>query len=64
MSETTKKSAKPTGAAQKTAIGVVFIFLGVVAVLGWWPQVIDALKGLSGLVLILFGALAILVARQ
>lgn len=47
----------------KVIVGVVFIVLGVSAVILWWPSLISLIKGCVGLFLIMVGAITIAIAK-
>ena len=48
----------------KTAIGIMFIFIGLLAVIGWWNELITVIKGCIGVLLIFAGAIAIAIAKE
>jgi hypothetical protein len=48
----------------KVILGLVFLALGVLAVIGWWPQLKDLIKGCIGLFLILAGVITLAIARE
>ena len=48
----------------KVIIGIVFIIIGLVAVISWWPNLLVLFKGCIGLFLIMAGAIAIAIAKE
>ncbi len=48
----------------KVILGLVFLALGVWAVIGWWPQLKDVVKGCIGLFLILAGIITLAIAKE
>ena len=48
----------------KVLIGVVFIIIGLSAVISWWPNLLALLKGFIGLLLIMAGAITIAIAKE
>jgi len=63
-----EKEEKKTSEALKTIgkiiLGVIFIILGIWAVIGWWKSVGTVFKGCIGLFLILAGAITIAIAKE
>jgi len=50
--------------ALKIALGIVFILIGVVLFIRWWPSFLVVLKGCLGPFLIFAGIIAIAIARE
>lgn len=48
----------------KLIVGLTFVFLGIVAVLRWWTDVMIMLKGSIGVMVILLGALVLSLAKD
>ena len=65
MAETAKKQSKDSSkAAGKVILGIIFIILGILATVKWWPQLIEVFQGCIGLLLVLVGAITIAIARD
>jgi hypothetical protein len=52
------------GTILKVLLGLVFLALGVLAVIGWWIQLKDLIKGGIGLFLILAGIITLAIAKE
>ncbi|MFO8053498.1 MAG: hypothetical protein R6U54_06040 [Candidatus Omnitrophota bacterium] len=65
MAEEQKKKG---GAAVKTALkiilGLIFIGLGIWAIVAWWSSLLVVIKGCIGLFAILAGAITIAIAKE
>ncbi len=48
----------------KVIVGVIFIILGLAAVIYWWKELVDLIRGFIGLFLIMIGAIAIIIAKK
>lgn len=48
----------------KVILGIVFLALGVLAILRWWPQLLMIIKGCIGLFLILAGIITLAIAKE
>ncbi|MCP4652003.1 MAG: hypothetical protein GY858_01285 [Candidatus Omnitrophica bacterium] len=48
----------------KTAIGLTFVLLGIIAILTWWSDVMGVLRGSIGVFVVLVGALIITLAGE
>lgn len=48
----------------KVILGIVFLALGVLAILKWWPQLLMIIKGCIGLFLILAGVITLAIAKE
>ena len=60
-----KKSASELAkTVLKMILGVVLIALGVVAVVVWWQDLLNLIKGGIGLFLVLVGLITIAIARD
>jgi hypothetical protein len=55
---------KVLGTIFKVLLGLVFLALGVLAVIGWWTQLKDLIKGSIGLFLILAGIITLAIAKE
>ena len=44
----------------KIILGAVFVILGVLGVLRWWPQLLDIVKGAIGITVLLVGLLIVM----
>lgn len=66
MPETKEKccSSKAVATLLKFVLGLVLVVLGILAVLGWWGNLIIVFKGCAGLFLILAGLIALAVAKE
>ncbi len=61
--ESQAKTGSPAKTAIKVIIGVVLVVLGLAAVIYWWPELRDLIKGCLGLFLIMVGAIVIAIAK-
>lgn len=52
------------GTIFKVILGLVFLVLGVWAIIGWWPQVWTMIRGCIGLFLILAGIITLAIAKE
>lgn len=59
-----KKTGGNSKALVKVLIGVVLIIIGLLAVIGWWKDLVVLFKGGIGLILIMAGAIAIAIAKE
>lgn len=48
----------------KVILGLVFLALGALAIIRWWPQLLDVVKGCIGLFLILAGIITLAIAKE
>lgn len=48
----------------KVVLGLAFLLLGAIAILKWWPQLVDLVKGCIGLFLILAGIITLAIAKE
>jgi cell division septal protein FtsQ len=48
----------------KTAVGLIFIFFGLLAVFAWWQSLLTVIKGCLGIFLILIGAVVVAIAKE
>jgi hypothetical protein len=48
----------------KVILGLAFLVLGVLALLRWWPQLLEIVKGCIGLFLILAGIITLAIAKE
>jgi hypothetical protein len=48
----------------KVILGIVFLVLGVLAILKWLPQLLMIIKGCIGLFLILAGIITLAIAKE
>jgi len=48
----------------KIILGIVFIALGVLAIIFWWPSLKTVFKGSIGIILILAGAITLAIAKD
>ncbi|MFA5310754.1 MAG: hypothetical protein WC355_00315 [Candidatus Omnitrophota bacterium] len=48
----------------KVILGLVFLGLGVAAILRWWPALLMIIKGSIGLFLILAGIITLAIAKE
>lgn len=44
--------------------GVVLIILGFWAIIAWWDNLVELIKGCAGIVLVLLGALIVVISRK
>ncbi len=73
MAEEIKKEEKPCCCADgkkmfstllKVVLGLVFLGLGVAAILRWWKLLLMIVKGCIGLFLILAGVITLAIAKE
>lgn len=64
MAEEKKKGSVAAKAALKVILGLIFIALGVWAVIVWWPHLWTVVRGCVGLFAILAGAITIAIAKE
>ena len=55
---------KALGTILKVALGLVFLGLGVMAILRWWALLLIIVKGCIGLFLILAGIITLAIAKE
>jgi hypothetical protein len=48
----------------KVVLGIAFLVLGVMAIMRWWSQLIDIVKGCIGMFLILAGIITLAIAKE
>ncbi len=48
----------------KVVLGLVFLALGVAAIVGWWPELKTVIKGCIGLFLLLAGVITLAIAKE
>jgi len=48
----------------KVVLGLGFLVLGVLAILQWWPQLVEIIKGCIGLFLILAAIITLAIAKE
>ena len=48
----------------KVVLGLGFLVLGVLAILRWWPQLLEMVKGCIGLFFILAGIITLAIAKE
>jgi small-conductance mechanosensitive channel len=58
------KSPAATKMVAKIILGIVFILLGLVALIRWWPSLWTVIKGCVGLFFILAGVITIAIAKE
>jgi uncharacterized membrane protein len=71
MAEETKQEEKKCVEGKKVAstllkvvLGLVFLVLGVLAILKWWTQLLVLVQGCIGLFLILAGIITLAIAKE
>jgi hypothetical protein len=62
--EEKKKGAAAVKTALKIILGLIFIGLGIWAVIAWWKDLLAVIKGCIGLFAILAGAITIAIAKE
>lgn len=63
--EGTKKDGKKALATIfKVILGLVFLVLGVAAIVSWWSALLMVIKGCIGLFLILAGIITLAIAKE
>ncbi|MCF7875169.1 MAG: hypothetical protein K9M14_05860 [Candidatus Omnitrophica bacterium] len=62
--EQKKKGAAAVKTALKIILGLIFIGLGIWAVIAWWKDLLVVIKGCIGLFAILAGAITIAIAKE
>ena len=48
----------------KIVLGVVFVVIGLWAIIGWWDNVIGLVKGSLGIIILLAGAICFAIAKE
>jgi fatty acid desaturase len=48
----------------KVLLGLVFLALGVLAIIKWWPDLLTLIKGGIGLFLLLAGVITLAIAKE
>jgi hypothetical protein len=48
----------------KVVLGLVFLILGVVAIIRWWGDLLTVVKGCIGMFLILAGIITLAIAKE
>lgn len=64
MAEEKKKGGVATKTILKIILGLIFIGLGIWAIVGWWEELLDLIKGGIGLFAVLAGAITIAIAKE
>lgn len=70
MAEETKQEEKKVDVKQifstifKVILGLVFLALGAWAIIVWWSNLVDVVKGCIGLFLILAGIITLAIAKE
>jgi uncharacterized membrane protein len=70
MAEEVKQEEKKCDAKKifstilKVILGLVFLALGIGAVMGWWKELVLVIKGCLGLFLILAGIITLAIAKE
>ena len=64
MTEENKASANITSAIIKVSLGLVFIALGVCAIIVWWHYLLNIVRGCIGLFLVLIGLISLAIAKE
>ncbi|MDD4954689.1 MAG: hypothetical protein PHP17_01430 [Candidatus Omnitrophica bacterium] len=59
-----KKSPDATKMIGKIILGIVFILIGLVALIRWWPHLWSLIRGCIGLFFILAGVITIAIAKE
>lgn len=59
-----RESSKMMSVIFKVILGIVFLALGVLAILKWWPQLLMIIRGCIGLFLILAGIITLAIAKE
>jgi hypothetical protein len=58
------EASKVMSAIFKVILGIVFLVLGVLAILRWWMLLLMIIKGCIGLFLILAGIITLAIAKE
>lgn len=48
----------------KLLSGIIFVILGLLAVIGWWVDLWAVVRGCVGIVLVLIGAITIAISKE
>jgi hypothetical protein len=70
MAEEVKQEAKKAEPSKimatlfKVILGIVFLVLGVLAIMKWWGELLMIIKGCIGLFLILAGVITLAIAKE
>ena len=59
-----KKPPATTKMIGKITLGIVFILLGLIALIRWWPSLWTVVKGCIGLFFILAGVITVAIAKE
>ncbi|MBI4972332.1 MAG: hypothetical protein HZA27_04355 [Candidatus Omnitrophica bacterium] len=62
--ETKVEAKKIMGTMLKVILGLVFLALGALALIKWWPDLLLVVKGCIGLFLILAGIITLAIAKE
>jgi membrane-bound ClpP family serine protease len=64
MAEEDKAKTKITSVVLKVVAGLIFIALGVCAIIVWWSSLLMVFKGCIGLFLVLVGLISLAIAKE
>jgi fatty acid desaturase len=62
--EKKEEAKKVMSTVFKVILGLVFLALGVMAILRWWPHLLTIIKGSIGLFLLLAGIITLAIAKE
>lgn len=62
--EQQKGDSKAFSTMIKVIIGLVFLALGIAAIIVWWQDLLAVIRGCVGLFLILAGAITLAIAKE
>lgn len=55
---------KTMGTVVKVILGLVFLVLGIVTIIRWWPDLLMVIKGCIGPFLLLAGVITLAIAKE
>ncbi len=64
MAEEKKKGGVAAKTILKIILGLIFIGLGIWAIVGWWDELLVLIQGSIGLFAVLAGAITIAIAKE
>jgi hypothetical protein len=66
MAEEAKKveASKIVSTIIKVIIGLALLILGALAIIRWWPQLLDVVRGCIGPFLLLAGVITLAIAKE
>lgn len=62
--ECKKEASKVASTIFKVVLGLVFLLLGILAIITWWNDLVLLIRGCIGLFLILAGIITLAIAKE